>query len=134
MPSNRVWKCSSVQMKSKLTATCPDVLTQTVNEMFMQLKCLAVIPVAISVKRNALLRMNQDAGETIRTYHSRVKAKAINCRFRMECTHNHAPADEHAPPAHVYVDYTNAMIRHVVLNGLYSDEYIRWNLMVELMP
>ena len=86
-----------------------------------------MIPVAVTIKRNELLQMSQDAGETIRTFLSRVKAKAVTCRFKKECMQNHTPAVDNAqqPPAHVYVDYTSEMIRHVILNGLYDDEIKR---------
>ena len=94
--------------------------------MMTLMKNLTVTPVAISVKRNELLQMCQDAGETIRTFLSRVKGKAVTCRFKVECTHNHAAATGATePPAHVYVNYTNEMIRHVILNGLYDDEIRR---------
>ena len=104
-----------------------DVLNQSVQELLALLKTITVIPVAVTIKRNELLQMIQDAGETIRTFLTRVKAKAVTCRFKKECMHRHAPPADNAqqPPAHVYVDYTSEMIRHVILNGLYDDEIKR---------
>ena len=84
------------------------------------LKSLAV---AVSVKRNELLQMHQDSGETIRNFLLRVKGKAVTCKFKIKCTHLHAvPAGQAEAPPNVYVDYTDEMIRHVILNGLYDDD------------
>ena len=85
-----------------------------------------MIPVAGSVKRNKPLQMHQDAGETVRTFLSRVKGKVVTCRSAVECTHAHRAAnDQTEPPSHVYVDYMNEMIRHVILNGLHDDDIRR---------
>ena len=117
----QLYSCCSTALKSKVTAIHHDILTKAPNEVLALLKTLTVIPVAVSVKRNELLQMTQDAGETIRTFFSRLNAKAVTCRFKVECTHAHADG----APARVFVDYTSEMIRHVVLNGLYDDEIRR---------
>ena len=46
------------------------------------IKRLAVIPVAIGVRRSELLAMNQDAGEPSREFHARVKGKADVCAYK----------------------------------------------------
>ncbi len=106
--------CCDGILKGKVNATCADIYTKSVIELMTILKSLAVIPVAVVVKRNELLKMYQNAGEKIRTYHSRLKAQAAICRFKVKCPHEHEND--------VLVDYTNEMIHHVLLNGLYDDE------------
>ena len=108
--------CCDGVLKGKVTATCPEPYTKPIIDLHALLKTLAVIPVAVVVKRNELLAMHQHAGEKIRAYHSRLKAQADICRFRVQCPHAH-PAD-----GDVWVDYTNEMIHHVLLNGLYDNE------------
>ena len=46
--------------------------------------------------------------------------EAVN--FKIRCPHTHTTADNN-----FLIDYTNEMIRHVILNGLYDDE-IRQNI------
>ena len=121
----QLYSCCDLALKSKITAVHHDVLNQPVQQLLALLKTITVIPVAVTIKRNELLQMNQDAGETIRTFLSRVKAKAVTCRFKKECMHQHAPGNAQQPPDHVYVDYTSEMIRHVILNGLYDEEIKR---------
>ena len=70
--------------------------------------------------------MKQDAGQTVRDYHSKVKAKAMTCHFKKRCTHPHRPIQVGGvDPIHVDVDYTNEMIRHVIMNGIYDEEIRR---------
>ena len=116
----QLFSCCDAQLKTKVTAIDNDILRHDVTSLIQLLKNMAVIPVAVSVKRNELLRMHQDAGELIRAYHSRVMGKAITCNFKIKCTHEHVNAGNE-----VYVDYTKEMIRHVILNGLYDDDIRR---------
>ena len=41
---------------------------------------------AISVQRTELSKMQQGHGEPIRSFYCRVRGKAINCKFQVECT------------------------------------------------
>ena len=116
----QLFSCCSNTLKAKLTSIHPDFLTKQPRELLPLLKTICVTPVAISVKRNELLQMKQDGGETIRSFQSRIKLKAATCRFKVPCTHNHVN-DE----GNVEVDYTNEMIRHVILSGIYDEEIKR---------
>ena len=97
-----------------MTSCYQNVFHKPVAELLTLLQSLAVIPVAVSVKRNDLLQMHQDSGEGIRNFLLRVKSKAITCKFRIQCPHSHTTA------GNMYVDYTDEMIRHVFLNCLYD--------------
>ena len=115
----QLFSCCDGELKGKLTSICPDVYTKTEEQLITLLKSLAVIPIATTVKINELLQMHQNAGETIRAFHSRVKGQAAICKFHQKCTHQHATRGD------VYIDYTGKMIRHVILNGLYDDSIAR---------
>ena len=69
------------------------------------------------MKRNELFQMHQDSGESIRNFLLRIRGKAVTCKFKVQCPHTHT-----APAGQVYVDYTDEMIRHVILNGIYDDD------------
>ena len=120
----QLYSCCSNTLKAKITSVHQDFLTKAPQDLIPLLKTLTVTPVAISVKRNELLQMRQDAGETIRTFQSRLKAKATTCMFKIRCTHNHVQ-DGNGNDVDVQVDYTSEMIRHVILNGIYDDEIKR---------
>ena len=64
--------------------------------------------------------MQQSPGELIRTFYSRVRGKAITCRFRLKCG-----ADHLVPNRDTFVDYTNEIIRQVLIAGLYDEDVKR---------
>ena len=122
----QLYSCCDMPLKAKLTAMNPSVVNDPVDTVLTLLKTLTVIPVAKTVKRNELLQMQQDAGEGIRTFLSRVKGKAVTCSLQKECSHPHAnDVNNQPPPDHVLVDFTDEWIRHVILNGMYDDEIRR---------
>ena len=59
----QLFSCCDSALKAKLTSCCQDVFEKPVQELLTLLQSLAVIPVAVSVKRNELLQMHQDSGE-----------------------------------------------------------------------
>ena len=121
----QLYSCCDMALKTKLTSTNPNIINEPVDVVLILLKTLTVIPVAKTVKRNELLKMQQDAGENIRTFLSRVKGKAITCSLQKECAHPHAHNGQAQAPARVLVDFTDEWIRHVLLNGIYDEEVRR---------
>ena len=57
--------------------------------------------------------MKQDHGETILAFASRALGKARNCKLTVRCPHE------------TYVDYSEEMVKQVVLAGMYDDEIKR---------
>ena len=112
----QLFLCCNASLKSKILSICPDVHTKTKDQLLVMLKSLAVIPIAASVRIHELLQMFQNSGESVRSFHSRVKGKALTCRFEVTCNHPHVTAGT------AQVDYTEKMIRHVLLNGLYDND------------
>ena len=122
----QLYSCCRPSLKQKVTAVHPDFLDRGANDLLPLLKALTVIPIARTVKQNEFLHMKQDPSESIRTYFSKVKSKAITCRFKKVCSHPHAPLQPGGVvPNAIEVDYTNEMIRHVILSGLYDEEIRR---------
>ena len=91
--------------------------THPIADFLTLLHNLIVIPVVLSVQRTELLKIQQAQGENIGAFYARVRGKAINCKFQSECTAPHVDA---LPGQHVYVNYTNEIIHHVLIAGLYD--------------
>ena len=120
----QLYQCCKPSLKTKITAVHPDFLDKPTLELIPLLKGLTVTPVSSTVKQNELLQMKQNAGELIGSFYSRVKSKAFTCRLKVTCTHPHA--QQHGRDVgDVEISYTNEMIRHVILNGIYDDEIRR---------
>ena len=103
----QLFACCDPDLRAKVTATDDNIPSSNIDEMLKLLRSLSVVPVAINVQRSELLRMQQQPGEAIRTFFSRVRGKAITCRFQIEC---------------VSVNYTNDIIKHVVIAGIYNED------------
>ena len=57
--------------------------------------------------------MKQDHGETVLVFSSRALGKARNCKLTVQCPHNAS------------VDYSEEMVKQVVLAGMYDDDIKR---------
>ena len=115
-----LYACCDVDLRAKVTCTNENIFSKSVEEILDMLHSLAVYPVAVSVQRTELLKLQQAPGESIRTFFSRVRGKALSCKFQLQCTEPHTVDDQP-----VYVNYTNEIIRHVIVAGLYDDEIRR---------
>ena len=78
-----------------------------------------MIPVATCVLRTELLQIHQERGESVRAFTAKVRGKAETCAFRASCTCGLA------------VDYTDDVIRDVIINGLYDADIRREVLGIE---
>ena len=77
------------------------------------MRSLAVIPVATCVLRTELLQLRQERDEPFRTFTAKVRGKAETCSYTASCT------------CGASVDYTDHVIRDVILNGLYDTDIRR---------
>ena len=113
---HQLFQCCDESLGEDLLRGFPAVTGPDVNEtkLLAAIKELAVTPVAIGVRRTELLNMSQDREEPIRSFHAKVKGKALTCSYKVKC-----PCDQP-----VEVDYTENVIKDVILNGL-SDKDIK---------
>ena len=117
-------KAVSAQLFSCCDPTLQDILLKdstTFNELDEEnaieaIMKMAVVPVAIGVRRAELLAMGQDAGEGARAYHARVKGKAAVC--------NNGTTTKCTCLLPVKVNFTDVIIKDVFVSGL-SDEEIK---------
>ena len=117
MPADRIsvylLSCCSQDLKSSVERADPAVTTKAESEVLAAIKRHAVISVAVSVLRTELLVMKQDHGENVLAFASRALGKARNCRLTVRCPHESN------------VDYSEEMVKQVVLAGMYDDEIRR---------
>jgi hypothetical protein len=93
----------------------PDAVTSTEDNLITVIKQMAVIPVAISVRRADLLGIKQDHGENARAFYAKVKGKASTCSYTIGCT---------GAACIQVIDFTNVMVKDVLISGL-ADEDIK---------
>ena len=109
---SQLFQCAENELGDSLLKSNPDAASSTLPDLLIAMRSLAVIPVATGVLRTELLQLRQERDEPFRAFTARVRGKAETCAFitKCECGKN--------------VDYTDHVIRDVLLNGI-SDPDIR---------
>lgn len=106
--TRQLFLCCDEELGNNIFKVEPSSIDGDEESLLTTIKRLAVIPVAISVRRADLLQMKQAHGETIRSFYAKVKGKAMTCSYTTRCACN---------PSSI-VDFTTAIIRDVVVAGL----------------
>ena len=109
---SQLFQCAENELGDSLLKANPHAASNTLPDLLAAMRSLAVIPVATGVLRTELLQLRQERDEPFRAFTARVRGKAETCAFstKCECGKN--------------VDYTDHVIRDVLLNGI-SDPDIR---------
>ena len=105
--------CCSAELKASVERADPTITTKSETEVLAAIKRHAVVSVAASVLRTELFAMKQDHGETVLAFSSRALGKARNCKLTVRCPHG------------THVDYSEDMVKQVVLAGMCDDEIKR---------
>ena len=107
---SQLFQCTGNELGASLLKTNPHTASSTLPELLAAMRSLAVIPVTTIVLRTELLQLRQERDEPFRTFTARVRGKAETCAFTTECECGKS------------VDYTDHVIRDVLLNGIsHSD-------------
>ena len=109
---SQLFQCAGADLGDRIMKTNPTITSESITAVLATMRSLAVIPVATCVLGTELLQLQQERDETFRAFTARVRGKAETCAFnaRCECGQD--------------VDYTDHVVRDVLLNGL-SDPDIR---------
>ena len=105
--------CCEQELEANLFKDDPKLRDKTEGDILASMKSLAVIDVAATVRVTELLAMKQDHGEGIRSFVARVRDAANICALEKACT------------CGLNVNYTDEVVRWVVLAGLSSPEIAR---------
>ncbi len=106
----QLFQCASDALGDLILKAHPDIQTATVEVVKKTMRDLAVIPVAIGVRRAELMELRQSPDENFRTFAARAQGKAETCSFYTvaKCSCNKT----------VKVDYTTESVRDVLLAGI----------------
>ena len=89
-------------------------VTGSEEDLLKIIKQLAVVPVPRVARRNEVLNLTQDQGETTRAFSSRIKGKASTCAYTKDCT-----------GCNTAVDYSDDIVKDVLIEGLYDMDIKR---------
>eukprot|EP00111_Clytia_hemisphaerica_P011054 TCONS_00032366-protein len=114
--TQQLFQCCDEALGNNLLRGDPNIVSKTEDEVLKAIKHLAVIPVAISVRRSDLLSVNQCDGESVRSFFARIKGKAATCHYTIDCPSNDCNQS---------VDFTDIIAKDVLISGLAEDEVKR---------
>ena len=81
-----LFDCCDKDLGDAILKSSHAIETETEEVLLRTMKQLAVIPMAISIRRADLLSSKQDHGETGRGFHARLMGKADTCAYSIKCT------------------------------------------------
>ena len=110
---SQLFQCAGTELGDSLLKANPNAASGTLTQLLAAMRSLAVIPVATCVLRTELLQLRQERDEPFRTFTAKVRGKAETCSYTASCT------------CGASVDYTDHVIRDVILNGLYDTDIRR---------
>ncbi len=114
--NQHLFQCCDEELGDTIIKGHPNAAAGTETELLAIIKKLAVIPVAISVRRSDLLSTQQAHGESARPFYFRLKGKAATCSYTINCS---------AGTCAQVVDFTSIILKDVFLNGLADDDIKR---------
>ena len=117
--SSQLFQCATKNLGDNLLQSNAEIVSKLVQErqeLLLAMLRLAVIPVAISVLGSELLAMHQMRGEQFRVFAARIRGKAGTCSFFTDCS------------CGLNVDYTDHIIRDILLNGIFDEDIRRDSL------
>ena len=119
----QLFQCSNDALGDALLKVDPEIKTRSIDIVIATMKALAVLPVATGVRRSELLELKQRRDEAFRAFAARARGKAETCGFTMSslCTCGQSNA----------VDYTDNILRDVLVAGIYDTEIRREILGIE---
>ena len=119
----QLFQCSNDALGDVLLKVDPEITTRSIDIVIATMKALAVIPVATGVRRSELLELKQCRDEAFRAFAVQARGKAETCGFTTSslCTCGQSNA----------VDYTDNILRDVLVAGIYDTEIQRDILGIE---
>ena len=114
--STQLWQCCDEELTSELFRDIPNISTIGEGDLLDSIKQLAVLSVAACVRKTDLLSLSQDRGQPIRSFAAKVKGKAHTCAFSKQCSNPDCAQD---------VDYTDDIVKHVLLAGIVDEDIKR---------
>ena len=110
---SQLFQCAGPELGDSLLKANPNAASENLTGLLAAMRSLAIIPVATCVLRTELLQLRQERDEPFRTFTAKVRGKAETCSYTTSCT------------CGASVDYTDHVIRDVILNGLYDSDIRR---------
>ena len=110
---SQLFQCAGSELGGNILKNNPTAASGSLTQLLSCMCSLAVIPIATCEIRSELLQLLQSRDESFRTFTARVRGKAETCAFNTKCNCGKE------------VNFTDHVIKDVLLNGLYDPDIRR---------
>ncbi|XP_048576277.1 uncharacterized protein LOC125557593 [Nematostella vectensis] len=110
---SQLFQCAGTELEDSILKANPNAANESLTKLMKAMRSLSIIPIATCVLRTELLQMRQERDESFRSFTAKVRGKAETCAYNAKCSCSRP------------VDYTDHVIRDVIINGLYDNEIRR---------
>ena len=115
----QLFECCDDDLGDAILKSSPTAVDGNEANLMTIMKQLAVVPVAVSIRRSELLACRQDHGESGRAYYAKLMGKAATCSYTVKCSSDTCD--------HV-TDFTDIIVKDVLVSGV-ADEEIKQDLL-----
>ena len=77
--------CCESQLMEMVLGVDPQIATRTQVQAMAVIKRMALVPVAMGVRRAEMLALRQNPGELSRGFTAKIQRKAATCQFQVTC-------------------------------------------------
>ena len=113
-----LFDCCEKSLGRLLLKEDPGIIEAGEKKLLEAMKKMAVIRVAVSIRRTQLMSMKQDSGQSIREFYANAKAQASTCEYSLKCGQECCKTK----PA---IDYTASVVKDIIVCGLVDPEIRR---------
>ena len=109
----QLFQCCDDDLGNAVLKTSPAAVEGTEDVLLAAIKQLAVVPVAISVRRTDFLSTHQDPGQSVRDFYADLKGKSETCPYSKKCSLTACTQVN---------DFTDIIVKDVLVAGLVDED------------
>ena len=113
--ADQLLQCCDRPLSRLLLKENPAIVEEGEAALLAAIKRMAVLQVAISVRRTKLLCTKQESGQKFREFFANVRATASTCSYTIPCAHTCCALKDH-------IDYTSRVVRDILIAGIADDD------------
>ncbi len=119
--ADQLYQCCDRPLARLLLKENPNIILEGEIALKIAMQRMAVLQVAVSVRRTKLLATTQEPGQSFREFFANIRATASTCEYSIKCPHPCCAEKEH-------IDYTSKVVKDILMGGV-SDGDIKRELM-----
>ena len=109
--ADQLLQCCDRPLSRLLLKENPDIVEEGEKALLTAMKRMAVLQVAVSVRRAKLLATTQEHSQSFREYYANIRSSASTCEYVIKCPHACCAEKE-------LIDYTSKVVKDILVGGV----------------